>query len=64
MPIPVLQYILTQGFSSIPYVVPILKSLPWLAVLYLLKIYFSGAKNTSERLMHGKVVMITVRLPS
>ena len=58
-------YIATQAFldgvDSVPFIWPILKTLPWLGVLYLAKIFFSGASNTFERNMHGKVVMVTVR---
>lgn len=49
------------GFDSVPFLWPAIKALPWLGALYLLKVYFSGASNTSERNMHGKVVMVTVR---
>lgn len=49
-----------NGFDSIPFLWPTIKALPWLGVLYLLKVYFSGASNTSERNMHSKVVMVTV----
>ncbi|GAB7362755.1 hypothetical protein MBLNU230_g3060t1 [Neophaeotheca triangularis] len=48
-----------NGFDSIPFLWPTIKALPWLGVLYLLKVYFSGASNTSERNMHSKVVMVT-----
>ena len=60
MPLPMLVEAVFKGFDSIPYAYPILKTLPWLAFLSLLKVYFGGARNTSERLMHSKVVMITV----
>ncbi|TKA82389.1 hypothetical protein B0A55_01401 [Friedmanniomyces simplex] len=56
-------YIATQAFldgvDSVPFIWPILKILPWLGALYLVKIFFSGASNTNERNMHGKVVMVT-----
>ena len=56
-------YIATQAFldgvDSVPFIWPILKTLPWLGLLYILKVFFSGASNTSERNMHGKVVMVT-----
>ncbi|KAI6799726.1 oxidoreductase-like protein [Hortaea werneckii] len=50
---------LLDGLDSIPFIWPLLKTLPVLAFLYLLKTFFSGASNTSERNMHGKVVMVT-----
>ncbi|KAI9783414.1 MAG: hypothetical protein M1816_001388 [Peltula sp. TS41687] len=59
MPLPILAEGLFNGLSSIPYSRPILKSLIWLGIIYLLKTYFGGARNTSERMMHSKVVMIT-----
>ena len=60
MPIPLLADVLSNGVGSIPFATQMLKALPWLALIYLLKLYFGGANNTSERLMHSKVIMITV----
>lgn len=60
MPIPLLADVLFKGINSIPYAVTILTTIPWLIALVLLKLYFGGASNTSERLMHSKVIMITV----
>ncbi len=60
MPIPILAEAIFNGVSSIPFATPILKTAPWLILIYLLKTYFGGASNTSERLMHSKVVVITV----
>jgi hypothetical protein len=48
------------GLSTIPYAYTILKTIPWIALVILLKIYFEGSKNRSERVMHGKVVIVTV----
>jgi len=48
------------GLSTIPYAYTVLKTIPWIALVILLKAYFEGAKNRSERVMHGKVVMVTV----
>ncbi|KAG5292150.1 oxidoreductase [Histoplasma ohiense] len=59
MPVPLLAHSVVDGISSIPYAVPILKTAPAVALIVLLKRYFGGARNTSERLMHSKVVMIT-----
>lgn len=52
---------LFDGIESIPWIWPLLKTAPWLFFLWLLKTFFQGAKNTSERQMHGKVVLVTVR---
>ncbi|KAL8927329.1 MAG: hypothetical protein Q9172_001407 [Xanthocarpia lactea] len=59
MPIPILLEIANRGISSVPLVVPTLKLLPWLALIFISKWYFGGASNASERLMKSKVVMIT-----
>ena len=61
MPIPAAAYFaLEGGFFELPYIFPILKTIPFLFLFYVLKVYFGGARNTSERDMHSKVVMITV----
>lgn len=60
MPIHILASALFEGVSLLPFVIPLLKVLPLLLSIWLLKIYFGGASNTSERLMHSKVIMITV----
>lgn len=60
MPIPIVSKVFGDGLDSVPWVLPLLKTAPGLAVLYLVKAYFSGASNGSERSMHGKVVMVTV----
>ena len=61
MPIPLLGDIAFKGIDSIPYALPILKALPWVVLTWLGKWYFGGASNTSGRLMHSKVIMVTVR---
>ena len=63
MPIPLLADVIFEGIHTIPFAIPILKTLPWLILVALLKIYFGGASNTSERVMHSKVIMITVPQP-
>ncbi|KAJ4990030.1 oxidoreductase C19A8.06 [Stagonosporopsis vannaccii] len=59
MPIGILYQGFTEGLDSIPYGWPIVKAASFLAVLYLLKLFFNGSINTSERNMHSKVVMVT-----
>ncbi|KAL8997436.1 MAG: hypothetical protein Q9169_003299 [Polycauliona sp. 2 TL-2023] len=59
MPIAFLAEVFEKGVFSIPYVIPTLKILPWLVLIYVSKWYFGGASSTSERLMKSKVVMIT-----
>ncbi|KAF1840904.1 oxidoreductase-like protein [Cucurbitaria berberidis CBS 394.84] len=59
MPIHIIAKVATEGPSSIPFGWAIIKAAPVLAVLYLLKWYFNGATNGSERNMHSKVVMVT-----
>jgi hypothetical protein len=61
MPIPILMQGFSEGISSIPYAYTFLKTVAFLGTISLLKYYFGGARNTSERLMHSKVVMVTVR---
>ena len=61
MPVP----LLAEGFwgnLSIPYGWTILKSLPFIFIVYLLKLYFGGAACRSERNMYSKVVMVTVSM--
>lgn len=63
MPVPLFNYVLSEGVDQeliLSYAWPILKVASWLAALYLVKWYCGGTVNTSERNMHGKVVMITV----
>lgn len=60
MPLNILASVAYDGISSIPYASTILRTLPWLLVIYLLKLYSRGAQNSSERNMHSKVVMVTV----
>ncbi|KAJ4380742.1 hypothetical protein N0V86_004103 [Didymella sp. IMI 355093] len=59
MPIGILHQGFTEGLDSIPYGWPIVKVASVFGVLYLLKWFFNGANNTSERNMHSKVVMVT-----
>ena len=60
MPLPILAEAFFKGLPIVSIVFSILKIVPWLVIIYLLKTYFSGARNTSERLMHSKIIMITV----
>lgn len=62
MPIPIITQGITEGLSSIPHAYTILKLAPWVLLLAALKYYFGGARNSSERVMHSKVAMVTVRL--
>jgi small-conductance mechanosensitive channel len=62
MPIPLIAQGIQEGIGSIPYAWTVIKTAPWLLLLAALKYYFGGARNTSERLMHSKVVMVTVRI--
>jgi NAD(P)-dependent dehydrogenase (short-subunit alcohol dehydrogenase family) len=63
MPIPIIAQGLREGVSSIPYAWEILRVAPWVLVLAALKYYFEGARNGSERMMHSKVIMVTVLHP-
>ena len=60
MPLPLLAHGLWKGLSSIPHGYTAAKSLLWVLSISLLKYYFGGARNSSERVMHGKLVIVTV----
>ena len=60
MPVPVLFLTISDGISSIPYLTTVLKIIPWIALIVFLKYVFGGMRNRSERVMHGKVIMVTV----
>ncbi|KAI2789993.1 putative oxidoreductase C19A8.06 [Penicillium oxalicum] len=59
MPIPIIAHGIQEGIDTIPYAWSVIKTAPWILLLAALKYYFGGARNTSERLMHSKVVMVT-----
>ncbi|KAH8696134.1 hypothetical protein BGW36DRAFT_321053 [Talaromyces proteolyticus] len=59
MPIPIISHGVTEGLSAIPYAWTVIKVALVVGTVALLKYFFSGARNTSERLMHSKVVMVT-----
>ncbi|KAF2165912.1 hypothetical protein M409DRAFT_66867 [Zasmidium cellare ATCC 36951] len=59
MPVYIATQALFDGINTVPYLWTVLKTLPWLGLLWLVKTYFQGATNLSERNMHGKVVMVT-----
>jgi hypothetical protein len=60
MPVNILASAFAEGLDSIPFGWTVVKVAPFLAVLYLLKWFFNGATNGSERNMHSKVVLVTV----
>jgi len=60
MPVNILAKAFDEGIDSIPYGWTVLKAASVFAVLYVLKWFFNGATNASERNMHSKVVMVTV----
>lgn len=62
MPIDIVRKVFADGLDSVPFVEPTLKAVPWIGGALLLKRYFGGASNGSERDMHGKVVLMTVSL--
>ncbi|KAF2761783.1 NAD(P)-binding protein [Pseudovirgaria hyperparasitica] len=57
--IPIIAEIFNRGISGVPSLFNVLKYVSWLVVIFVMKWYFGGAVNKSERNMHGKVVMIT-----
>lgn len=63
MAIYIIRSAFNEGVGTVPYLWPILKAVPWLLLLWAVKFFFSGVSNKSERTMHGKVIMVTVRPP-
>lgn len=61
MPIPIIVKGIADGLDSIPWIWSVFRYAPWVLLIVVLKYYFGGARNISERLMHSKVVMVTVR---
>jgi hypothetical protein len=61
MAIYIIRTAFNDGVGSVPFLWPILKALPWLILLWAVKFFFSGVSNKSDRNMHGRVVLVTVR---
>lgn len=59
MPLNYLEYLFDNGIESIPHYSQILKSLPYVLLAIAVKLWFRGPKNTWERDLHGRVIMIT-----
>ncbi|EXJ84300.1 alcohol dehydrogenase [Capronia epimyces CBS 606.96] len=59
MPVSLLGEVFNRGLFSFSNVWALAKSVAVVGVVVLLKLYFEGAKCRSERVMHGKVVMVT-----
>jgi len=64
MPVYIAAQALYSGLDSIPFLPTLLRLLPYVVALVLLKLYCQGASNPAERNMHGKVVIITVNTSS
>jgi len=60
MPIPILGEIVFQGFDSVPYAWTAITLLPWAFAIYALRWFFGGTTNTYDRVMHGRVALVTV----
>lgn len=61
MAIYIIRTAFNDGISSVPFLWPFLKAIPWLVLLWAVKFFFSGVSNKSDRNMHGRVVLVTVR---
>lgn len=61
MVVPLLAEGFERGLSGIPYLTTIVKVALAIGLIYVLKNYFGGTQCRSERDMHGKVIMVTVR---
>ncbi|KAK6544682.1 hypothetical protein TWF694_001368 [Orbilia ellipsospora] len=59
MPVEFLNQVVSHGVASVPYLPQILRFLPWAALIYGLRWFFAGQTNKVDRVMHGKVVMVT-----
>ncbi|KAI9800305.1 MAG: hypothetical protein M1833_003419 [Piccolia ochrophora] len=59
MPIHIFAEGIFNGVAAVPYASSVLRVVPWIILVSLLKYYFGGARNKSERTMHSKVIMIT-----
>ena len=60
MPLGMLAEGFGKGVSNIPYAWTVIQGAVVVGIIILLKQYFGGARCRSERVMHGKVVMVTV----
>lgn len=60
MPIPFMVWVATNGLPSAIKVWDVFRIAATLLVVVAVKRYCTGAKNTAERQMHSKVIMITV----
>jgi hypothetical protein len=61
MAIYIIRTAFNDGIGSVPFLWPIIKAIPWLILLWAVKFFFSGVSNKSDRNMHGRVVLVTVR---
>jgi hypothetical protein len=61
MPIPIFGEVYFNGLQAVPYLKEALKFVPWIILIAILKLWFNGTRNDIERVMHGKVVIVTVR---
>ncbi|CDO93654.1 unnamed protein product [Kluyveromyces dobzhanskii CBS 2104] len=59
MPLNFVGSLVFDGVESVPYLEPIVKWSPYLAVLGAIKYWSRGASNTWERNLHGKLYIIT-----
>jgi len=60
MPIPIIGEIVFKGFDSVPYAWTAIGLLPWAFAVYALRWFFGGTTNTNDRVMHGRVALVTV----
>ncbi|KAH6676367.1 hypothetical protein B0J14DRAFT_651789 [Halenospora varia] len=59
MPLPFIADVIWKGVPGLPSAWNTLKGILAIAILAVIKWYFAGTANTSERKMHGKVVILT-----
>ncbi|EWC45429.1 hypothetical protein DRE_00828 [Drechslerella stenobrocha 248] len=59
MPVDFASKVITDGVSSVRFLPEILQLAPWAALIYALRWFFGGQANKVDRVMHGKVVMVS-----
>ncbi|KIV93505.1 hypothetical protein PV10_04716 [Exophiala mesophila] len=59
MPVPLLAEGFGRGITNIPHIWTAAQVVVGIALIYLLKSYFGGASCRAERVMHGRVILVT-----
>ncbi|KAL9116769.1 MAG: hypothetical protein Q9187_006700 [Circinaria calcarea] len=67
MPLPIIAQVVFKGIHTVPFALPVLKTIPWLILLYLLKLYFGGiggavAHSLAQR--GAQIILLSHHAPS